>query len=388
MIKGEFMRVLYITTVDINGKAGNSTHVREFIKLFSQYCSLLTILSPTSKPLFVADNLSYKKIISFNIPYLRTPLFFTYGFFAGFYYLLTNKCDLIYERNHTFGTGCLLGKIFSIPCVVEVNGWTPEEFEYKGDFLATVIKKTESNTFSLATRLITVTSNLKALIVNEYGIAENKITVVENGANTELFRPLDMKESRKKLNLDPNSNIMCFVGNLAHWQGVEYFVRAAPLILEKEPDTFFLVVGDGNMKDELEALTYDLGINDRFDYTGNVAYEQVPYYISASDVCVVPKKPLKSGYSPLKLYEYMACAKPIIASTVNGFEILKQIDAGILIDPVNSEEFSKAAIKLLSDSDLRTKMGLRGHDYVGKNHSWNAVAEKVMSTCQNALEVR
>jgi len=73
----------------------------------------------------------------------------------------------------------------------------------------------------------------------------------------------------------------------------------------------------------------------------------VPEYINASNVCVVPKIPLKSGHSPLKLYEYMACGKPVVASRISGFEILEQNNAGILVEPENPEKLAKAILKLL-----------------------------------------
>lgn len=66
-----------------------------------------------------------------------------------------------------------------------------------------------------------------------------------------------------------------------------------------------------------------------------VPYQKVPLYINASDICVTAKKSLKSGYSPLKLYEYMACGKQVVANRVNGFEILEKNKAGILVEPEN-----------------------------------------------------
>ncbi len=147
----------------------------------------------------------------------------------------------------------------------------------------------------------------------------------------------------------------------------------------------FRVTSEGQMKEELVELVDKTGVSDKFIFTGTVPYEEVPKYINASDVCVVPKRPLKSGYSPLKLYEYMACGEPIVASRISGFEILEQQNAGILVEPENPEELAKAIIKLLKDEKLREEMGKNGREYVVKHHSWESVARKVAEVCESAI---
>jgi glycosyltransferase involved in cell wall biosynthesis len=126
-------------------------------------------------------------------------------------------------------------------------------------------------------------------------------------------------------------------------------------------------------------------VSDEFIFTGIVPYEEVSKYISASDICVVPKRQLKSGYSPLKLYEYMACGKPVVASRVEGFTILEQNNAGILVEPENPENIANVIIKLLNDEKLREELGRNGREYVVKNHSWESVAKIVAEVCEDAV---
>jgi glycosyltransferase involved in cell wall biosynthesis len=110
-------------------------------------------------------------------------------------------------------------------------------------------------------------------------------------------------------------------------------------------------------------------VSRNYIFTGSVPYEQVSMYINACEVCVVPKRPLKSGYSPLKLYEYMACGKPVIASRLDVFEVLEQINSGLLVNPEDPNEFSTAVLQLLSDPYLREKMGFNGRNYVQRSQS-------------------
>lgn len=79
----------------------------------------------------------------------------------------------------------------------------------------------------------------------------------------------------------------------------------------------------------------------------------------------------------------MACGKPVVATRTNGFEIIEKYDAGILINPENSEEFADAIISLLKSKNIRNRMGKNGREFVSKNYSWERVAQKISDVCEN-----
>ncbi len=385
------MFIIYYS--DLNSHDGSNTHILELLHNLNKYVDA-KLFAPKGKQ--KVDILNLRYIPYFKVKYLGS---LSYELSLGLhlvYYFSRTKPQIVYLRQNSISfLPVILCKIFRIRVIVEINGLIHDEFFMQSNNKSIFSKiygylclKSEKFNYKNCSKIISVTDRLKEELSKIYGIQSNNIAVINNGANTDLFKPTDSQEAKSILNLCPYKNYVCFVGNLAPWQGVEYIIEASPLILEKEPNTLFLIVGDGTMKQKLLKLALDLKVADSFIFTGNVAYETVPIYINASNVCVVPKKPLKSGYSPLKLYEYMACGKPIIASNVNGFEILEQINAGLLVNPENSAELSSAAIKLLSDSHLGNMMGWQGCDYVGKHHSWNAVAKKVLDVCENTLEVK
>lgn len=383
------MNILFITCVDMNGQAGDSTHVREFILNLSKVVDSVVVLSPTSgEDTRKIDNVKFKKARLINIPFLMSPSFSIYAFIMGFYTVLTSKYDVIYERHSIFGTGCKLGKIFKIPCIVEVNGLMTDEQKMTG-MLRRIITKFELKTFSQADTIVVVTAKIKETLKMDYGVPGNKIVVVENGANTDLFKPMDISKARKELKFDKDSNYVCFVGLLASWQGVEYLIQSAPLILKDFPNTNFLIVGDGPMKRELMELAEKTGVSDEFRFTGIVPYEEVPKYINASDVCVAPfvrARNERIGLSPLKIYEYLACGKPVVSSRIPNLEFIEKQNVGTLVEPENSEDLAEAIIKLLKDEKIREDMGKNGREYVVKNHSWESVARKVATVCEEAIE--
>jgi len=299
------------------------------------------------------------------------------------------KLDVIYRRHSVFNSEFLLSKLFNIPLVKEVNGIMADEARMQnvgGNLFSRVIDIIERFNMPKADRIIVVTSKLKDVLHHDYGVPEEKIVVILNGANTDLFRPMDSRHARRELGLGEDSSYVSYIGSLSQWQGVEYLIQSAPLVLSKCRDIRFLIVGDGVLKEELVALAKQAGVSDRLIFTGFVPYEKVPLYINASDVCVLPKKPLKSGYSPLKLCEYMACQKPVVATKTSGFEILEENDAGLLIDPEDTKEFANAIVQLLMSPELRRKMGTNGRRYVVENRSWERVARSVAEVCQQVVE--
>jgi glycosyltransferase involved in cell wall biosynthesis len=102
------------------------------------------------------------------------------------------------------------------------------------------------------------------------------------------------------------------VGNLAPWQGMEYLIQVAPSLTKRLPSIRFLIIGSGVLKEKFQAQVQSSGMSDRFIFTGMVDYEKIPLYINISDICLVLKRRLASGYSPIKLFEYMACGKPVL----------------------------------------------------------------------------
>jgi glycosyltransferase involved in cell wall biosynthesis len=315
-------------------------------------------------------------------------------FFSAIITILHHRPDVIYRRHSLFNSDYLISKLFNIPLVKEVNGIGVDEIKITkraDNVTLRFIDCLEKFTLPKADKLIVVTHKLKELLHSEYGVELNKIKIIQNGANTIVFKPMDMINAREELGLAQDVKYVCFVGNLVQWQGVEYLVQSLPLILDQSPNTQLLIVGDGQMKEELFELAEKSGVSNKVIFTGMVSYHKVPLYINASDVCVAflrRERNERCGVSPLKLYEYMACGKAVIGSRLNGLEVLTQQSAGILVEPENTAELATAIIRLLQDKELRTQMGNNGRKYVAENQSWESVAQKVADVCQSLIKRR
>ena len=375
---------------------GLFTHPKELVENLSNYGHEIHLIVPKTEfhPLNNNIKLYFITRIDF-IPFIiRAPLQVILSTLNCLKILMKKKIDIIYIRSFHFALAAiLLSKIYSVKVILEVNGLKTDELDAQKNCLNIISKKIIGSLETLAERNVdairVVTREIKNDLVSR-GVDEKKIKVIENGANVNIFKPIDKKAIslfKQKIGINSLDKIVIFVGSFYSWQGIEYLIQAAPNILEVNTNVRFLIVGDGIMKTKWIQLVNELKISDKFIFTGRVPYEAVPSYINTSDICVTPKKPIKSGYSPLKLYEYMACCKPVVATRTNGFEIIEEYNAGILINPDNSREFADAIKKLLHDNTLRIKYGRNGREYVIKNHSWESVVKKVADLCESTVNL-
>jgi len=210
--------------------------------------------------------------------------------------------------------------------------------------------------------IICVTKGIKRELIKRYGVNESKIVVIPNGANTELFQPLDKWECRHKLGLD---NHAFYVG---------------------------FVVGDGEQERYLKEKVKEYGLEKEVIFTGRVNYDEVVYYINAFDVAVAPftkERNVIIGLSPLKLYEYLACAKPVIASRIDGVtEVIEEGQCGYLFGIGNAKELANIIIQSYYKLDKLKGLGESGRKLIESKYSWGIIVQKVVKVLDEVTKNR
>ncbi|WP_162198013.1 glycosyltransferase family 4 protein [Methanosarcina mazei] len=304
-------------------------------------------------------------------------------FIKLFLFCINERIGAIYHRQSGLNISPLIiSRIFRIPFFVEVNGLLVNQANMTSDsyriskLQLKVSKLSEKLNYKYSTKIIAVAEGIKRGIIKSYYIPPEKVIVIQNGADSDLFKPLNKKDVIFDFNFDVDCKYVGFVGSFAPWHGLENLVNSAPLVLSEYPDMKYVLIGNGGLKEKIHKMINDLGLKDNFIFVDRVPHEEVPKYINIFDVCTILKDKNIPG-SPLKLAEYMACGKPIIATNSEDFEVLKEINAGILVDPENSEEVCRAIVTLLKDDSLRYNMGIKARKYVVKNRSWKSTAQEV-----------
>jgi glycosyltransferase involved in cell wall biosynthesis len=207
-------------------------------------------------------------------------------------------------------------------------------------------------------RFLVVSDVLRDNMIRGHGVPAEKVIRIYNGIEVDHYLPQDQKGSRAKIrnefNIDADTLLIGSVGRLVWQKGFGYLVRAIPEILKTFSRTKILLVGDGPLCDELEALAEKLNVEEHIIFTG--FRDDIKDILSAIDVLVVPS--LLEGF-PMITLEGMAMAKPIIATRIDGIkEQIVDGESGILIPPRDPNAIADAIIRLGKDKNFAQNLGL------------------------------
>ena len=268
-----------------------------------------------------------------------------------------HRPDILYERYNLFLlSGVWLKAQTGIPMLLEVNAPLYEERRTHGGLSWPKLARwTETKAWRRADALLPVTHVLASHLQNA-GAPEDRIHVIANGVDAERFPP-DIKGNamRRELNLEKKL-VLGFTGFIRPWHGLARVVEVIASLRERS-DLHLLVVGDGPGRSEIEERARALGVAERVTIVGTVPRDRVASYVATFDIALQPH--VVSYASPLKLFEYMALGRAIVAiDQPNIREVLSHDSDALLFDPRDPTAFPAAIARLCNDPDLRIRLGL------------------------------
>ena len=310
--------------------------------------------------------------------------------------------DIVYERYALSSVaGSLLARRIGKPHVVEVNApLADEEERHRGLGLAHLTRRLERWVLRRADLVIVVSPALREHALRQ-GVRPERIRVVPNGVDTRLFHPSrDGARIRGRLGLDGDF-VVGFSGTLRPWHGVGHLVRALASAVDDKsagmgaghrvgagagttsPSMKLLVMGDGPERESLEALAREHGVADRVLFLGALPHEEVGDYLAACDVLCAPYGRLDDFYfSPIKIAEYRACGRPVIASGVGHLkQDLSEAKGAILTEPGDEAAIARALSALAGDPERRRSLGRAAASSVW---TWSDVARVTLCAAAEA----
>lgn len=219
----------------------------------------------------------------------------------------------------------------------------------------------ERETVSDCQRIIVATEKEKQALIDFYGALPEKIGVVPCGVNMEIFQPMDKATAREKLGL-AGEKIVLFVGRIDPLKGIDKLLCSMSLIKNLGKVRLVIVGGDENSNPEqekLKKLARELNIGGSIDFRGLVKQEQLPYFYSAADVCVVPSYYESFGLVPL---ESLACGTPIVATDVGDLKnIIRHGETGYILADNSPEELANGIALQISSTlkDVESVLSIR-----------------------------
>jgi colanic acid biosynthesis glycosyl transferase WcaI len=238
-----------------------------------------------------------------------------------------------------------------------------------------------------ADRVVVVTAAFKDHLILHWQVPPSKISVVENGVETDLFRPdPEAGVVRKSLGLKDRF-LICYIGTMGMAHGLDTLLLAAEDLQKSFPKAAFLVIGEGAEKERIVRLARERHL-ENVRFIDQQARESIPTYISAADACLVMlrKNELFKTVIPTKLLEYMACERPVIVA-VDGEarQIVEEAEAGLFVQPENSMALVQAVLDLAQDPEKRKRMGVNGRRHITLRFSRERTAQEYIAVLESLI---
>lgn len=283
-----------------------------------------------------------------------------------------NDFDVIHAHDWlTYLAGISAKKASGKPLVVHVHA---TEFDRSGENVNQVVYDIEKRGMEEADLVITVSNLTRNIVINRYGISPSKVITVHNAVD---FSTTEFEDVQR----GTDEKVVTFLGRITYQKGPDYFVEAANKVLKRVSNTRFVMAGSGDMLNRVIRRVAQLGIADKFNFTGFLKGGDVQHMFALSDVYVMPSVSEPFGISPL---EAMRSHVPTIISKQSGVaEVLKH---AIKVDFWDVDGLADAIYGILTYPAL-TKMFIRSGDEEVDSLKWDKAALKVKQVYEKACSM-
>jgi len=304
--------------------------------------------------------------------------------------------DVIHDRGYFLGgAGVIASQIIKIPCVFQID----YNFLVANESKKSILRKMRLTLSSIwlkyiilrkANAIMVVSESLKRILISSCNVPADKIFVLPNAVDIDRFNPSISGESVRKA-YGINNKLVVFTGAIVPTQDLECLIKSASVVVKKIPNIKFLIVGGVISRiyyEKLKRLVKRLKLSSNIVFTGRKRFNEIPKIVSAADITVaLYKKNSQFGFSPLKVFEYMAVGKPIVATKMPFItEILNDGETAILVDPGNHEQLAEAIITLLSNQELAKKIGKKGRMETQEKYSYDVATKRLLIVYENLIK--
>ena len=333
---------------------------------------------------------SWLRLIGFFqalIGYVVEYVYFTAACLAvSIYVALRWGFDVVHAHNPP-DTLCVIGgfyKVFGKDFVFDHHDLSPELYlsrfglrtGQRGAAYRTLLAF-EKISLRLSTVSIATNESYKAIQIERGGMQPDQVFVVRNGPNLDRIRLVEPDKRLRSM----KKSILGYVGVMNPQDGVDYMLRSLHVLVHelKRTDFYCVAVGSGDSIDDLKRLSEELELGDYVWFTGIISEEDLRRSLSSMDICLDPNpsSPLNDVSTWIKVMEYMAMGKPIVAYDLKETRYSAQ-EAAVYVPPNDEVKFAEAIVELMDQPDRRTAMGEFGRRRVEEKLEWDVVSTKLL----------
>lgn len=304
-----------------------------------------------------------------------------------------SDCDIFLERmGWMMAGGTWAARSLGIPILLEYNGnpltdlklihQAPEGIQLR------IAVRLMKRTLQIADRVIATGDGWRKDCIKEWGVAPERVSVVENGTvlvdclerlNLHSFRPAEESEA-----LTPT---LVYLGGFNAWHGLSVLFAALPFVLTEYPSTRLLLIGSGPGEAEARQQVAKMGLGSNVEFMGAQTIEKYAPLLAGADIGLSPYCGW-AEYSGLKIFDYKAAGLACITSGLDGMpRSVVHGETGLVVAPCDSAALGAAILRLLNDPDLRRRMGRQGRLEAEVRHRWESTVERLESIMYSELSV-
>lgn len=385
------MRIFYSAIdIDYPGTHGGSTHVAETINSLQELGHSVILACKHTKGQKLIEKKGLLKIyripIFFNSGILKMISVFKMSFWFYLFIFLTNKIDVVWARARIFGfAAAFWSSLFMKKMILEMNEPLIEAAEesgkFKNNFLFSLLKAFFLFNISKA-NLITVTHESMAK-----NLPKDRALLIDYGANHKVFNPSvgGAEQIIKKYNLKKGKTVL-YSGSFRDWHALDSIIDSAEKVVAKDKEIKFILLGEGSEHSEVQNKIRKKNLQENVFLLGKISYAKMPSYVNASDICLAlfdPNYPLFKKfsyfYSPLKVHEYKAMGKAVIATKMGNLEkLVKDGKNGFLIENNDSQKIADAILRLSKDSVLSRKISEQNIKEIKEHYNWDSITKNIL----------
>ncbi len=297
--------------------------------------------------------------------------------FTVFKLLFKNQYDCIHTHEEACFMGAVLSKLWRIPHVYDMHSSLSQQFSnfdvVHARWVHKILRFFENLALKYSDAIIAICPYLDQH-VKSAGI-HNQVFVIENTPEADSFfvnRPLQKSTLKAEKGWD-NKLIVLYAGTFEPYQGLDLLLESAGIVGKTMPGVLFLLVGgDTKYIEKYQQLAKELGVNERVVFMEKIPVEQMMEYFSAADVVVSPRK--SGTNTPLKIYSYLRCGKPIVATDLITHTQVLNSEIAVLTEP-NPEAFAAGIVRALQSPDI-PKMVQRALEVADEKYSYEEYIRK------------
>lgn len=385
------MRIAYVSAdrgIPVFGEKGASIHIQEMIRAFAKLGHEVRVIAARRgegcDPALHVEDVPISVVGNDRAEKERAAMAQADAIEARLVSLWRDwPFDMIYERYSLWSAaGCRAARRLSVPVVTEINApLLLEQAAYRTLVCEQEARAIEAEVLAGSHALAAVSRQVGRYLTKA-GAEPSRVHVIGNAVDTGRFHPGVPPTALP--GVAPDAFVVGFTGSLKMWHGVDTLLQAFRELRDRDPRAHLLICGDGPKRGWIDGFVAGAGLDDAVTMAGWVDHVALPGLIARMDVATAPYPAAEDHYfSPLKLYEYLALGRPVLASDIGQTaELLRGSEAALLVPPGDAGALARGLLGLCRDRALLERMSAEAARE-GARHDWTGNAARVVEIARN-----